>query len=266
MEFLLIKFVAFFTIVVLLQGCNPENNMDVMIKQVDAQVINSISNKKIYFGHQSVGANLIKGIELINRKTGNKLTINESKNIVNANINHFYLGENEKPYSKLKEFEDLIKVHSTDIDIAYMKFCYVDFNENTDVIELFSSYSNSIDKLEKTFPNIHFIKSTVPIRVINTSLKAKIKRLLGLDVWGDKQAIKRDEYNQLVRDKYGSGLLFDIANFESYANGVHNTVYVNGHSYQSLIKSISSDGSHLNSIGSEYIASEFLQLVSGVKQ
>ena len=59
--------------------------------------------------------------------------------------------------------------------------------------------------------------------------------------------------------KYPPKYIFDLAGFEStYPSGKRESIVVNGELYYSLIKDYTDDGGHLNELGQQVIASEFI--------
>src|SRR3989454_12732065 len=79
---------------------------------------------RIYFGHQSVGANILQGV----KELGVSLSIKDE-----------FLAENGEPLRKLQNFKAAVGEGSR-FDIALVKFCYVDVNADTDARALFERY------------------------------------------------------------------------------------------------------------------------------
>ena len=104
---------------------------------------------------------------------------------------------------------------SAGLDIAFMKFCFVDFNPKTDVKELFAHYQATIDDLRTRNPGTTFIHVTVPLTGEQGGLKEFVKRLLGRAPYGIMENIRREEYNALLRQAYrGREPIFDLARVE----------------------------------------------------
>ncbi len=230
------------------------------------EIIETIKSDKILFAHQSVGQNIIDGISILSKQNNWGLNIKKNEEINNGGIYHVMIGENEKPYLKISEFKRVVEKNSNNLDIAIFKFCYVDVDEETNVEKLFNAYVDLVNEIEKKYPQIKLIKTTIPIRVINNSFTAKAKRFLGLNVWGDKAAYNRENYNNLVRKKYGKDDLFDIALIESSFKNKSNKVSTPYGYLFSMDEAISSDGSHLNQVGKLYIANELLNLISEIRK
>src|SRR3954469_13552219 len=102
-----------------------------------------VASRRIFFGHQSVGANILDGV---NDVAQGKLRIREGRSsalLASPGLLHARLGKNESPSSKVKDFEAALDSLGGAVDIAFFKFCYVDFDASTDVEQLFTEYMAS---------------------------------------------------------------------------------------------------------------------------
>lgn len=226
---------------------------------------NILSQRRIAFGHQSVGNNILSGIQALAEQAGVSLHVNESKNAnAGTGIIHFEIGRNEDPYYKITDFEKIIESNPVNsFDIAMMKLCYIDFNRNTDAIKLAKDYSEIIDRLALRFPNTFFMAVTSPVTVVQSGLKAWVKKLLGRDLGGYVENFKRKEFNDYLRNRYyHSGNLFDLAKYES--GDFLNYTY-KGMPIEVLNPSMTSDGGHLNSQGQQYIAANLIKILASIK-
>jgi len=235
--------------------------------------INALAGKTFYFAHQSVGYNIVDGVQKVLKKLGHPdlFAIKElrpGEPVPNIGLLHSTIGHNGDPESKMSDFQAFLDKRLGDIqpDMAMLKFCYVDINDKTDVSALASEYGNAISRLSKGHPQTLFIYTTIPLRVFNHSWKASMKRLLGMDVWGDEANIKRNAYNAMIRDKYAqSGHLADVAYWEShYPDGKVHTAEISGKKYMELIPEYSDDGKHLNSYGQQVVAGRLLVFLAGL--
>ena len=196
-------------IILLLRQNNVSKNM---IPEISNN-INLIGQKNIYFGHRSVGENIISGVNKIISKEGRKVfVIKELTSNSKIDENYFFhsnIGRNGDPKSKFKEFTDIVNnLANKNLEIAMMKLCFVDITKKTNINEVFQSNVAMIDSLQNKYPR-----------------------------------------------KY----IFDLAGFEStYPSGKRESIVVNGELYYSLIKDYTDDGGHLNELGQQVIASEFI--------
>ena len=228
-----------------------------------------LSQKKIYFGHQSVGFNIIDGIkDLMSENKKINLNIKETDDLNDFSqpiFAHSRIGHNTNLSSKLDAFKHMIQQDLGDkVDIAFFKFCYVDITEKTDVKQIFETYKQTMYGLQKKFPETVFIHATVPLRTIQTSWKTQIKKILGKDLWEYTDNIKKNEFNEMIRHEYGdTGRLFDIAYAEStYPDRRKEGFNYNGKQYTSLIPSYTNDGGHLNKIGRKIVAAHLISLLA----
>ena len=234
---------------------------------VPGAVWQKLANKSIYFGHQSVGYNILEGVStLIKENSDIPLKIEETKTPKTFQpgvLTHSRLGENTVPKSKLNGFVDLVnKDGKNDADIMFFKFCYIDFNEKTDVKALFKDYQKALAQLKQKHPKTIFIHVTAPLTTIKQGegLKAWIKKIIGRPMEGTMENIKRHEYNEMIRAAYsGKEPLFDLAKIEStFPDGSRSTFESDGKTYYSLVPEYTSDGGHLNDMGKTTVAGHFL--------
>ena len=52
------------------------------------------------------------------------------------------------------------------VDIALVKFCYVDFDAGTDVPALFAAYQATLASLEGRYPRTTFVHVTAPLTTV----------------------------------------------------------------------------------------------------
>lgn len=221
-----------------------------------------IADKKIYFGHQSVGNNIVDGIVKTQKDySGPSLKImmtREPSFSEDAFFAHAWIDKVGDPKSKIDDFADLLRSGFGNVtDIAFMKFCYEDFNKNTDIAGTLSYYNTVFNELKKEYPNVIFLHFTVPLTVPPRTLKDLIKRIIKMD-----DNVYRNKYNELLRKNYSTDELFDIAAIEStYPDGSLNT-YGNG--IPGLIPELSDDGGHLNEEGKALVAHQLVKKIVSI--
>ncbi|MBD3289553.1 hypothetical protein GF337_12180, partial [candidate division KSB1 bacterium] len=143
--------------------CGGQKKVDIKndlsaIKQIPAEKWELLKTKNFYFGHQSVGFNIIEGIELIMLEIPEiSLDIKETKSASDFKSSifaHSAVGENKDPFSKIMDFKNIMHSGVGDsVDYAFFKFCYIDIKEDTDVQRVFATYKKVLDSLEMRFPN-----------------------------------------------------------------------------------------------------------------
>ena len=138
------------------------------IKNVAPEKWEALSGKKIYFGHQSVGFNIIDGIKDVmsadNRVKLNIVELNEIGKLYASGFYHSRIGSNVYPISKIDDFSRKMDAGIGDTaDIAFLKFCFVDIGFNTDIQKVFAHYQETMVKLQKKYPTTKFIHFTIPL-------------------------------------------------------------------------------------------------------
>jgi hypothetical protein len=233
--------------------------------------IDKVFQKKIYFGHQSVGNNILGGVLSVAQDQANNIiniqdveTINES----GPAFFHSRAGRNRDPKSKIDDFRQTIgKRFSGNLDVAFLKFCYVDITKDSDLEEIFRYYKKSLDELKKEFPDITFVHLTVPLKTNNASWKTTVKKWMGKsDLWEYADNIQRNRFNEMILKEYqGKEPVFDLAAVESTRpDGRRETFTFKGETYFALAKEYTSDGGHLNDLGSRKVAAALLESLAEI--
>lgn len=261
-------------IIFMISGCDSKMNNKNLSEGVN---VNSMKNndmkllmtKKMVFGHASVGANIVEGIDEI-KTTANRMSglhiklITTPEEIKGPGFYHFKNGNNGQPKNKIDSFRYFLEKEDTGnkIDVAILKLCYVDFNQDTNVEEIFNYYVENIGYLKKEFPNLKIMHVTVPLYAHAWGLKGFIKNLLH----GDISNIKRNQYNEMLMNRYkNTDPVFDLAGIESInPSGKIESFNYHGKNYVVLAKENTDDGGHLNKRGRDVVASELLKVLAGI--
>ena len=249
------------------QGGNMEQttNKFLRVEDVAPALWKKLAQKKIYFGHQSVGFNIVDGIrDVMKEHPQIKLHIVESSNASDLKAGtflHSRVGKNVDPRSKVEEFTQFLKQGiGENADFAALKFCYVDIRAETDTADILNHYATAIAQMEKEFPKMTVVHFTVPLTRSKTTWKTIVKKIIGRKTWEYDDNIKRNEYNDMLRHRYeGKEPLFDLAKIEStYPDGHRSTFTKDGKSCYSLVPEYTGDGGHLNERGRKIVAGQFL--------
>ncbi len=244
-------------------------------KDVSSEKWEKLAQKKIYFGHQSVGNNIMDGVnDLMKEYPQIKLNIvktsspSEFSNPVFAHETN--LGKNNDPISKINAFASFVEKGIGDlVDIAFLKFCFVDVDAGTDFQKLFTDYKSTMTKLSQEYPKTTFVHFTVPLlKKTKPTLKTWVKNILGKKdgFFDNSHNVKRNEFNNLLRKEYdGKEPIFDIAKIESaYPDGKRETFSQDGKTYFSLVPEYTDDGGHLNEVGRKKVAEKLLILLANL--
>jgi hypothetical protein len=228
-----------------------------------------VSRQRVFIGHQSVGVNLLDGINQLALTDDVPIRIVEvtsASNVKPGTIGHAFVASNGNPLQKLQSFEQVMGQQPTGLDIALVKFCFVDINKDTDVKNLFARYRATIDGLKARNPGTTFVHVTAPLTVVQGGLKSSVKQLFGQAPYGIFENMRREEYNTLLRQAYkGREPIFDLARIESTAqNGTAISVEWNGSVVPVLDSAYSSDGGHLNDVGKLRAARELITVLASI--
>lgn len=231
------------------------------------QDLQTLADARVFFGHQSVGKNILEGIEgLLKDHQGIDLRIADYTTEVGESkgcLLHAAVGNNTEPLSKCVDFGRIIDEElAGKIDYALLKFCYIDINRDSDVSKVFNDYKRTMDDLIARHPEVTFIHATMPLRHSPGGPSIWLRELLGRPNKSKLDNIKRNQFNQMLRSNYNDSAIVDIAASEStYANGKRESFKMDGRTYYSLIGDYTDDGGHLNVQGRTRVASVFVQQI-----
>jgi hypothetical protein len=237
------------------------------LTQIPDHVWDTLAGKRILFGHQSVGDDIVAGLQDIMTQVPRiKLRLVESRDpeaFDSPGFIHFKVGANENSGSKLDDFSAVIKSPlGQRADFAMMKFCYVDLFASGDPRTMFQAYKSALDTLSAAAPGPRFIHITVPLTTVETGPKARIKRLIGKTLWGHADNVQRHVFNTSIRTEYGPAV-FDLAVSEStLPNGTRSQFTSAGARFECLSKGYTDDGGHLNQAGRRAAARDLLLLLA----
>lgn len=231
--------------------------------------LDAFTETSVLFGHQSVGMNILDGVENVYRDAGREppQIVEASDSPGGAAMVHAYVGANGDPLGKFADFRDLVDGPAGDAAaIALVKLCYTDITASTDAEAVFAEYTELMADLERRHPDIAFVYATVPLTT-DRSWRANLKALFGSDDQmgpADNQA--RERYNTLIREEYAaSGRLFDIAAVEATMETDPAVRTGDEAEYHVLNTALSSDAGHLNDVGGRIAAAELIRIVADLR-
>lgn len=249
-------------------GCRGENmdemrNIRTQLDSIPKAGWEALAGKKIFFGHQSVGLNIIDGIrDLMAGYSTIRLDIRETSNLIDLLkpvFAHSLIGRNTDAKSKIDHFRKILDGGIGEVaDIAMLKFCYVDIDRNTDVESLFEYYDETVTTIKEKYPTLKLITVTVPLTNKPRGFKPLIKKILGQYSALQDDNIKRNIFNNKLRAKYGRSI-YDLADIEaSLPKGRKAGFKKNGAFIALLNPAFTNDGGHLNRIGKQVVATDLL--------
>lgn len=220
--------------------------------ELTAQGLTAVKSKRILFGHQSVGGNMMSGVsDLYASYSVSEPTIIDYLPEINSASGgffaEFYVGDNYDPLGKIADFNTVVRQYASRLDIAFMKFCFVDILAGTNITQVFNSYRSVMDALSQDFPALKIVYVTA-----------------ALDEWEIDNAVAREQLNTLIRQTYGAtGRVFDLAAVESTRpDGSRVSGIDNGNTYYQLYGDYSSDGGHLNDTGVQVVDKALFALLA----
>ncbi|MBN1952328.1 MAG: hypothetical protein JW801_14100 [Bacteroidales bacterium] len=235
------------------------NTSSKTLKQIPDSLLKSLSGKKIFFGHQSVGYEIIGGVsQLMKDYPDLQLNIVETRDTSDFNqavFAHSRIGKNRHPELKILDFCSIMNGGMAQkADIVFFKFCFVDVDRNTDIERIFNEYIAKTREIQNLNPDLKIIHLTVPVRVKPDGFKGFLNRVLLRD-----HNINRNNFNNMLRKHFPPQDLFDLALYESRSVNKERISYkMWGTQVFSLDPDITYDGGHLNDKGARYIAEKLL--------
>ena len=239
----------------------------VIVEPSEAE-LSTFATSRIFFGHQSVGANVITGVEATYASSGNatRLTVTETREPplgTSGFLAHSPVGANGDPYRKMTDFAAILDGPAgSRVEVALLKLCYIDVVAGTDVDALFAAYAAMLADLERRHPDVRFLAATVPLTTDRT-WKSTVKSWLGDDDrTGPAHNVARARYNELVRARFSAtGDLYDIAAVEATLAQSPMERRSGSATYHVLNQELAADSGHLNELGARLAAAELIRVV-----
>jgi hypothetical protein len=243
-------------------------SQDELASGLTADDLMKVARTKVFFGHQSVGMNVLDGVPGVYSARDTALpAIGLGPALADENgpvIGHAFIGENGDPLLKIQDFDTKLRSGiGRQVDVAMMKLCYADITADTDTGALFAAYGKTMAGLQRDFPDVAFVHVTVPLMTAQRPLSMLKGLLTGNSGAGPAQNMARERLNALIRREYTGGHLFDLAAAESTApDGSRATGTYRGEQYYRLYDGYASDTGHLNGEGSQVAATAWLAAVA----
>lgn len=265
------------TFVLVLAGCGQHDGKSAMqeasgsSEDMESVIENlrTIAKARVLFGHQSVGRNILAGLEALSEEAGVPLRILEITGVPpnGPGIFHANIGQNGDPVSKIEMFARLLTANGKpEYDIAMMKFCYTDLGQDTplDVAEMIDRYSRMVNNMRVTRPEVRLVHIAMPLRAAPRGMKTAVKRFFGLATVGVVNNILRNAFNDALRAKYSGEVMFDLAAVEStLPDGTRSAFKHDGEVIYTLANAYTEDGGHLNEVAQRIAAIAFVRTLAG---
>lgn len=257
------RLVALCMATALAAACRTDGRGDGMstAPTVSARQWEAVAARRIVFGHQSVGSNILDGVRALAADSGVNLPITESRGPASApGLTHFLVGRNGDPLGKIRDFSAVIDGGANG-DIALLKLCYIDLGAGDEPRQLAATYCDTLDALAGRHPRTRFVAVTVPLTTVQGGPKALVKRLLGRIPDGWQENALRHAFNEALRVRYADGgRLFDLAALEAAPRPRSR----DGRPVPALDPSLTDDGGHLNAAGARRVAAALIGFLAEV--
>ena len=231
------------------------------LNQVTAEQWTSLAERTFYFGHQSVGANIIEGVrEISAQRPDIKLRVVSGSTAASPGaLNEFPIGRNEDPESKNAAIVQATHGALGPKPVVMFKYCYVDIDDRTDPAKLFERYRQTVAQLRAQHPEATVVHVTLPLQTEPSMLRYVMNKVRGMSTSREENAI-RAEYNRMLRAAYvGKEPVFDLAALESTrSDGTVEYGLLKGAKVPALAREWSADSGHLNAAGRKRVAEQFL--------
>jgi hypothetical protein len=231
-----------------------------------------LSQKGIWMAHESVGYNILGGLQrLLDANAGPEPTIsNDTSNPNDISSGVFgqqyfpNIGDgsahNGQPVAKILAFRSVIDGGmGAKVDVAFMKFCFADFDNLTDdawVQGAFATYRSTFAALEAAYPRVKFVHVTVPFyKSMNDG---------GFAIGN----VRREEMSDLIRANFPSARVFDLALMESTdpaGNRVLDVMSDVGIRPHAMYDGYTTDGGHLTNEFADAIARKLVAFLANLK-
>jgi len=242
----------------------PQSSAAVPAAQdLSAEQQQKLKTRRIFFGHQSVGGNVMDGLgKLAEAGTPVPLKVEKTLNLDSSQagvLAHEWIGENEHPKTKLDALDAAVRGSASGADVVMFKFCYTDFGKDVDPAQVFAAYRDEVRALRSLRPGLTLVHITTPVPEPEGTIAYMLRKARGKMTLRERIA-KINRYNDLLKQEFGGKEpLFDLALLESQGpDGNRATVAEGGQALGVLNPAWSADGSHLNDAGRTAIAKQLL--------
>jgi hypothetical protein len=252
-----------------LAGCNGLDEKAAMPEGDPEADLRTLAESRVYFGHQSVGRDILDGLKLLAEENGVALRIVEAPEGATDTLPglvHSKVGKNREPMSKCEAFGRFVSEHAASRwDAAAFKFCYVDLGDEAgrDPAKLLEMYRAAVAAARAARPDLNLVHVTIPLKSDPLGIPNAIKRAIGMGTAHDEDNVLRNAFNDLLRAEYAGEPLFDLARAEStLPDGSRTGFKRDGKTVYTLAKQYTYDAGHLNQEGMRHVAAEFARAMA----
>jgi hypothetical protein len=228
-----------------------------------------LADRRIFFGHQSVGSNIMEGVAALAREDPSLgirvVDLAGAPAVAGGFFGHGKVGQNGQPAGKTDDFASKVdRDLAGRVDVALHKYCYIDIDDRSDASALFAHYRDTMAGLRRQHPEVTFVHVTAPLTHVQAGPKVLVKRLIGRAPGGYLDNLRREQFNELMRREFaGREPLFDLAAIEATRpDGSEERFAWKGQTGRALHPAYGSDGRHLNDEGRRRVAEELIVMLA----
>jgi len=210
--------------------------------------LETLRGANVFFGHQSVGANILEGLATLSREAGIPVALGEAG-----------VGANQQPLSKFEDFAKRAEsAPAGSLQLMAVKLCFADFAPDTDVGPMIESYKAAVARVRKAQPGVRVVHVTPPLYVRPSGRKAGIKRTLGKPIWAEHANARSAQFREQLLAAFPGEPVMDLAALESTRpDGTREQCEVDGRQVSMLWPGFAADEGHLNETGKRVVAKAF---------
>lgn len=231
-----------------------------------ATAFRDLATHRVFFGHQSVGGNLLDGVRDWLAMSGVAWPVVEPSEAPREGgaLIHAAVGHNGQPATKCADFRRLLDAGTLGrVDVAVLKYCYVDVQDADAVTELVREYCETLEDLARRHPATVVVPVTVPLTHAEGGLGVVARELLGRPNPTKLKNLARQAFNDALRQCWSATPIFDLAAAESTRpDGTSHAFTYQGRRGQNLVAAYTDDGRHLNAAGRRTVAAAFVQTLA----
>ena len=258
---------------IILFGCAMNRNEEIKDTNRDlAASMEKVAKARVFFGHQSVGENIVSGLQALLADSSlpriRIVSASEPLGAMPSYFAHAAIGKNGSPITKCDDFAKAVRSLAADsLQLAFMKFCFADFGPETNVDDLFRYYTATIARLEAEYPKVRFVHVTAPLLAESPLWRRIARMVLRRENSVESQNRKINLFNRQLTSLYGMQRVFDLARREStLRDGTRCLMAGNDTTEFALAGDYTSDGGHLNAVGRDLAARELLRTLAQARQ
>jgi hypothetical protein len=228
--------------------------------------LRELATRRVFFGHQSVGGNILDGVRDWLRESGVSWPIvapaeapHEGGALIHATVGH-----NAQPVTKCADFRRLLDGGTLgQVDVAVLKFCYVDVQRDDEVNVLGDEYRATLEDLARRHPATVVVPVSVPLTHVEGGLGVVARELLGRPNPSKLRNLARQSFNDQLRHRWSATPIFDLAAAESRRpDGATYMFTYQGRRAENLVAAYTDDGRHLNATGRRTVAAAFVRTLA----